>query len=310
MSNFVVVGDIEYNDDCFKDALECTTKFKNIVFLGDIYDPNYSSKTIKNINDILINLNIDIIELDIKNINDIKRYFKEVYLNKNLSIYNNVNKFINNNLKLSNFINSQIENNNAIYNNGIVFLFGNKEIDLIRDLTSFINGVFINNETIKISTVYYFKAKRNEVIRTFTKQELNILYTYLNLCKHFIISNKILITHMYINAKALINSEIRLIEIEKTISGHNRCFGIYYDVNLPLLDIHLLDITHEKKKLNLKNYLTIKNDNIDFVLTNNKNNIVNDILKYKICANDFFLKSNNEKLVNMDTVDYFESLKI
>lgn len=306
---YFIFGDIEENEYVLNDVFECIEKNKNasFIFLGDIYTPKSSKKSIQNISKIFDILDIacydyigELIDKNnkYKTLSNIRHIFNRLYICLNLNIYNKVNK-----IKQTYEIYDTIQKCDNVANS-FTFLIGNKEIDLIHDMMNFDYGTINEKEQI-IKTVfsYYFKGSRHTNEFYFTYDEMNVLINYLVLCKNYVIINNILLSHMYANAKTLLTYFNVSDNIKYVISGHNRCFGIYYDVYNTNVDIYMLDLTHEDyETVNVKNYLTIYKNKISFTTSNE---IVKKMLKIKLPANDFFLKGVIDSTNDICSIEYF-----
>lgn len=294
-----VIGDIEDSDIAFFDALTCIdminkTEFDylKLLFLGDIYTSKNPSMSIKRIEMIFIKLRIPIVhyidekfsELErtgeeiYEYCNNIKNKFDEIYDIQNIDLYSTSNKF--KHIKeIERILDRDKENRKRF-----IFLLGNKEIDLIRDLhgitsMNIINGDFVSNFT------YFDKHKKYEITIKFTIHEVNVLINYLLYCSHVFITENILMTHIYTNARLLIKAK-KIENIKKVIAGHNRCFGRFIDTDHENLEIYILDISHEKAGV-IRNFIYLLNNEVNYFPLKE---IVYQILTYKFSANKTFLR--------------------
>lgn len=307
-----VVGDIEDSEISFNDALECIDIYirKNpslkLLFLGDIYTPKNPNLSIKKIDLLFKHLGIQIYNFidefltqtsDIYNLCMIvKNKFTSLYQYLDIDVYTVMNRF-----KCNEKIDDILKKDSTNKNN-IIFLLGNKEVDLIRDLNNvssmnYVDGKFILNFS------YFNKKNKYEISISFTPYEINILMNYLIRCSHFYQLNSILLTHIYINGRSLIKFN-KIFNIDRVIAGHNRCFGRYFDKDLKDVDIYILDISHEKPNL-LKNYIYIQNNSIYFFPIDK---FVEKCLPFKLSANRTFLRGGWEAGNHVGTVDFYRSI--
>ena len=120
------------------------------------------------------------------------------------------------------------------YSTKCIFLFGNKEIAFIRDLCEESN-ITISDSLINVS---YKKDDETNSVSTFSCHQLNVMLSYLYLCRHYFITGDILFTHCYLNSM-----KMRDIKIGKIICGHNKGFGKFFDDKLPNTEIYMNDLT-------------------------------------------------------------------
>lgn len=307
-----VFGDIEEREDLLQDVVECVKRNRGkgsyFVFLGDIYTPKCPSKSIANIKKILEVLqhpfqdfisNVrTLVESGQKYeaVEEIKTLFHGIYKDLRISRYNTTNKF-----KSSSRFTADPELDKYPEKQEFVFLLGNKEVDLIRDLTNIQFGAFLFDK-FKTIFSYYYKHIKHETEISFTLDELNTLLNYFSISRNYIIYEDILLTHMYVNAKILINKSTSLSFIRKVVSGHNRCYGIYYDSNMPFLTIHMLDLTHENPMLRIRNFIRINGNTVEYIT---ENETIREMLKIKLPANDFFLKGVIDETNDIPSLEYY-----
>ena len=86
---------------------------------------------------------------------------------------------------------------------GPIFLFGNKEIDLIRDLAELNMSAVDSQGTIYYDIEYFRNKRRKSISQSLTIHEVNVLLTYLSLCEDAIVIGKTLFTHIYVNARQI-----------------------------------------------------------------------------------------------------------
>lgn len=297
---FYVVGDIEDSVKSYNDALNLVDKQKYkvpIVFLGDIYTPTDPHGSIQRIEVLLGKFGIICHEFFAPNNEDnleqcarFQKIMNDTWSALCMDIYSNSNKI--RTIEKQDMLKATIQRsiiNSTVYAtlNAPVFLFGNKEIDILRDLKN-LNALSINNNEISGKFAYSAKNKKYETEIKFTFNEMNILLSYLMQCVHACFLNKILLSHIYLNAKNLIKARI-VPSTQTVISGHNRAYGRFVDDELPNVDIYLIDISHEKEDL-MKNYLTVSPcGNIEFVSHNPDIKLME---KKTMNVGETFLKSN------------------
>ena len=86
---------------------------------------------------------------------------------------------------------------------GPIFLFGNKEIDLIRDLAELNMSAVDSQGTIYYDIEYFRNKRRKSISQCLTIHEVNVLLTYLSLCEDAVVIGKTLFTHIYVNARQI-----------------------------------------------------------------------------------------------------------
>lgn len=86
---------------------------------------------------------------------------------------------------------------------GPIFLFGNKEIDLIRDLAELNMSAVDSQGTIYYDIEYFRNKRRKSISQSLTIHEVNVLLTYLSLCEDAVVIGKTLFTHIYVNARQI-----------------------------------------------------------------------------------------------------------
>lgn len=86
---------------------------------------------------------------------------------------------------------------------GPIFLFGNKEIDLIRDLAELNMSAVDSQGTIYYDIEYFRNKRRRSISQSLTIHEVNVLLTYLSLCEDAVVIGKTLFTHIYVNARQI-----------------------------------------------------------------------------------------------------------
>lgn len=322
-SRLFIIGDIEENSDAFTDAIECLRmleKGDRVVFLGDVYTSHSPKLSVRRIANILCRLRIPI-----KNyINtafmpsehtpeevayfsySIREQFSNLYDYQKIFIYSASNK-----IKTSVAFNEVLERDlNLSYSSTTpyVFLFGNKEVDVISDLHSVSEACVHEVEGKGVFTgrfTYYFKHKRYDSIIEMNLEELNILLNYLYLCRHFYYENHMLMTHIYTNGRTIMKQKNFPI-VKKTFSGHNRCFGKYTDTRAPTIDINLLDVTHEQQHF-IKNYIVIPRPDIQSVKYITEHDEIRALLLDKMSANKTFLRGGWSSRKHVSTLDMYRS---
>lgn len=323
MERTFVFGDIEDNEIAFNDVIECicsqpiSTRY---IFLGDIYTPKSPSLSIEHIARIMWELGIPIqqlINIDADAYTScemIKRAFSELRASKQVDIYTVNNKFRTGTVPNKNGIipNDEVENmikNELSYSSTesrVRFLLGNKEVDILKDLSNITNANIINNRFIG-HFIYYKKHVRNESFLNFSIEELNILLNYLSLCHHFYYDAAHIPTmyqHIYTNARAISKYSF-FPKISRIVAGHNRCFGRYKDSNLHA-EIYMLDITHEHID-GVRNRLMLVGDKLYYFSSNKE---VREMLHSRLSANRTFLKGGWGEDREITTLDfYLKSLK-
>lgn len=125
---------------------------------------------------------------------------------------------------------------------GPIFLFGNKEIDLIRDLAELNMSAVDSQGTIYYDIEYFRNKRRKSISQSLTIHEVNVLLTYLSLCEDAVVIGKTLFTHIYVNARQ--------------IYYHSHQFNTTYDTD----EIHMLNEfpAYEHKRLSSNGAQTIR----------------------------------------------------
>lgn len=322
-SRLFIIGDIEESSDAFTDAIECLRMLERgdrVVFLGDIYTSHSTKLSIRRIANILCRLRIPI-----RNYIDIsfwpsehtpeevayfsysiRQCFTNLYEYQKISIYS-----ANNKIKTSAAFNEILERDlNMSYdsNTSFVFLFGNKEVDVISDLHSVSEACVheVNNECVFTGKyTYYYKHKRYDSVIEMNLEELNILLNYLYLCRHFYYENYMLMTHIYTNGRTIMKQK-NFPTVKKTFSGHNRCYGTYNDVRAPTVDINLLDVSHEQQHF-IKNYIVIPRPDLHYAKYITEHDDIRSLLIARMSANKTFLRGGWGTGKHISTLDMYRS---
>ena len=321
---FYVVGDIENSIISYQDAINLINLVKQkhtIIFLGDIYTPTDPLGSIRRIETIMKKLEIPILNFitctakqsSIEICLDIHNKLNQLFQNKNIEIYTPNNK-----LKLGNKQEETIKNilrhdfrstQEKIMQNKPVFLFGNKELDIIRDLKN-LQGVNIVDRRFTGTFKFLSKQQMRTETLSLSIHDLNILFTYLYMCQHFAFINNILMGHIYINTKLIVKyidsgKYGEELTIKNIIAGHNRSFGKYFDQTLHsvknYVTINLLDISHETRR-NVRNYLTVTNEKIKFIPLDK---CIEFMLNFKMDASTTFLKSERKTEEDFNSYETF-----
>jgi len=326
MNRTFVFGDIEDNEDAFKDVIECIRSqslASRFIFLGDIYTPKFPSLAIKHIAQIIWELGVPIhklIDIDFDEFEasteetynfceSIKRAFSNLRKEKRVDIYTVNNKFRTGTQpdKSGLIPNDEVE---AMIRNDLSssaparyhFLFGNKEVDILKDLSNVADANIIDGRFIA-HFIYYRKHVRNESVIEFSLKELNILLNYLTLCHHFYYETGHLPTmyqHIYTNARA-ISKYAFFPKVARIVAGHNRCYGRYKDSSLHA-EIYMLDITHEKIK-GIRNCLMLAGDKLYYFASNVE---IRELLRTRLSANKTFLKGGWDDDASVTTLDFYQ----
>lgn len=119
---------------------------------------------------------------------------------------------------------------------GPIFLFGNKEIDLMRDLAE-LNMAAVDSQGTIYYNIDYFRNKRRKTIsQSLTIHEINVLLTYLSLCEDAVVIGKTLFTHIYVNARQ--------------IYYHAHQFNTTYDASVVPISNEISTYEHNRMSLN------------------------------------------------------------
>ena len=264
-NEFYVIGDIESNERSFADAAECIRLSRPrrlpLIFLGDVFDRKNLDNSLKNIEFLLkqFGANIKSFVTNRTTIDEIKNIFRIIQKAKSLDAYDEKCKlkYLEHNQGLLSTEGYDLcVDKKPIY----IFIYGNKEIAFVKDMASLEMGRFDESHVFTTSYAYLDRQKQrvNKEL-SLTNYELNVLITYLSLCKSFVIWRDVLLTHIYSNALVLKNYlfDNRSVLIRKVICGHNRCFGRFFDSKNKGLDIYIFDLSFEQPNVQLKNYLRV-----------------------------------------------------
>lgn len=285
-TDFFVVGDIEEKHNLFKDAINCIIKARAlkipVIFLGDILDRNNLKRSVKNISKILSLYGVPITNYlsSSSTIDDVRRCFEIIYSSKLISAYKTKNKLFKKSDD-SHFLSSFLEREGYDLSSQkkpmYLFIFGNKEIDFIKDMASLKMGL-INNDTFSSSFTYSFQSSLNSSINFSSSKislklsDLNTLIAYFNLSRSFVLAGDFLLTHIYHNALILrtLVFQIHRRKINNLICGHHRCFGQYFDPKFKSINrIFILDISSERDDIQLKNFIKVSsNGDVNFFTDN------------------------------------------
>ena len=290
-SEYLIIGDIEDGKYSYDDAIEAIDNRNNtkVVFLGDIYTPRSNSLSISRVETILRKFGYTIPEVikQFKTTDDCQlaiNKFEEIYRAKTIDIYTCNDRFkrddVTKAIILQDIITSEECRSDA------VFLFGNKEVEILRDFHS-IKGINIIGDSAIFSYQYNFKHKTHENTLKYTAHDVNVLLAYFKLCRHVFFKFNTLITHIYINSRIVVQTLLPDSHIEQTICGHNRCFGKYKDNANSDVGIYVIDISHEDDHC-VKNYIRLRKNEVTFFSLTSE---ASDTLKHTMSANKTFLMS-------------------
>lgn len=318
-----VFGDIEDNEEAFNDVLECIRAqniYTNCIFLGDIYAPKTPTRAVEHIRLLLWELNIELHPFINVHFNetesslvyafcdDVKRKFNELRARQRVDIYTLNNKFRTGTtpnkfgLIPNEEVKSMVAENFASSRRQmhVRFLLGNKEVDILKDLSN-VSECNIIDGKFEAKFIYYRKHVKHESMLSFTLEELNILFNYLSICTHFFYHEGTLYQHIYANARTISHME-GAPPISRIISGHNRCFGYYKDNNIKA-DIYMLDMTHEEQST-IKNRMMLINKDVYYF---SNRDIVRQLLCCRLSANKTFLRGGWDETVNVSTIEFYKN---
>lgn len=296
-----VVGDIELSEKALQDSLIAIRLARDervpVIFLGDILVGSNLTTSLANLERIFIELKIPIRPYlnDDSSIEDVKIAFEEIYKTKRLYVFNASTNRLNPTQRMAI---SGVDPAGMNY----VFLFGNKELDLIRDFSSLHMGIITVDRHFKTSFCYRCRQKRQRLDIDVEIDKLNIILTYLNLCHIYVRTENVIISHIYTNAMIFRDDQ------KSVICGHSRCFGNYIDKNYPDVKISMLDVSTEPSDVDIVNRMYVDENGDTTFYTKSKK--VMRLLRETMSANATFL---NVKLISinphMSTRDLFEIWK-
>ena len=294
MSEYYIIGDIEDGQYSYNDALEVIgiKDNKRIIFLGDMYTHRSKTVSISRIENILNKFGHNITNYidNFNELSDCQRaidLFEDIYRKKNIDIYTFNDRFKRDEVVTKIIINDIITSRKITSRE--VFLFGNKEVEILRDFHA-IKGFNVVDNIAIFSYQYSFKHNTYENTLKYNAHDVNVLLTYLSLCRHVFYVYNTIITHMYINSRTITQMKIPVLDIRQTICGHNRCFGKYRDHANPNISIYIVDISHEENHI-IKNYIRLRPNELTFFSLDSE---ASDALKHTMMASKTFLMSFND----------------
>ena len=321
---FYVVGDIENSSTAYRDAIELIDKVKcknTIVFLGDIYTPMDPNGSVTRIRTILNKFGIRTHEFihyktsasPIEMCKKIHRKLELLAKDISLDIYSDTNKIktsTKTDLIKSVLADDMARANDCFDKKQPIFMFGNKELDILRDLLN-LQGVNVSKGMFTGNFKYVSKQQQKLATISFTIDELNVLMTYLSLCMHCVYRNGIMLAHIYINIRSIIrfiNSDKykgdKLV-VHSIIAGHNRSYGKFFDTSLRLIEpritIYLLDISHHTKR-HPRNFIEVNDKKISFITDDDELKFMFDCI---MDASTTFLKTGWSDKDDMRADDVF-----
>lgn len=248
-----VIGDIEDSERCFQEALECLRSLRygdGVVFLGDIYSPEDSSRSIERISVILDMLKIPVHQfldkacsasvIEEQLFNTIEWLRRSKYVSSYIA---NGKRVVSRSSDFKSIVDvSIIDSKTQRHPYRWTFLFGNKEMAFIQDIAS-MRTCELHDSQVTATFSYVDKKRIKYSSFTITIDELNILLTYLNECQHFHIEGDTFFVHNYINSRDFLS--MLHCKCSRVISGHSRCYGRFFDADCPETDVYLLDTSHE-----------------------------------------------------------------
>lgn len=308
MNKIIVIGDIEGNADCLSDAI-ATTRIRGstpVIFLGDIYAPRDRDRSTEWIEQILKVSGIPITAY-VKDghdmVNRIRKAFESCFIQTGCDVYTSMNRFKGN-----------VDVPINVVDDDFIFLFGNKEVDFLRDVSTtrqanYVDGVF------HCVFSYKCKEKKTDEPITLTLHQVNVLLSYLHQCRHVLIWHNVMLTHMYLNARHLIrhNRDIekclkpnpRILGVQHVITGHNRCYGTYYDHTLPGISLHLLDVSHEDIRVIRNTYFITRTDNDIKIGYQPLDPRAHKLMHYRFNAQNSFLRGVFDDGKNVSTLEWY-----
>ena len=284
-----IFGDIEASTQLFTSTMNIIKTHaqhpsSRFIFLGDIYDYRNPSVSIQQIQMILTELNLPLLfpfNTHTKPEN-IQRRFKELYTKKQLHCYKR------NHPQYLNTIPNEHDTANAT--NKITFLFGNKEIAFCQDIAH--NGTLTKvSKHMRTMRVKYHATinKIEERTYTFTVFELNTLFTYISLCRNYLIDGRCLYIHCYMNYRMFRHIQ----SFPFIISGHSKSYGKFQDSEFPESVIYINDLTNSTNP-NPINCITLKAST--FNTSYNPPTFSQSLSSNPLCKLKFFDELNESRL--------------
>lgn len=303
-----VFGDIEGNERLQNLVLSALNNIQsNIVFLGDIINPINNNKghlfdqSRKFLRTLFNRLNIKI-NTKYKSINEAYKNFATDLLN---IINNRYNTFITDyNGEITSlsydrmFTKVEYDPREDLNNNDIIFIVGNKEIRMMLNIIKHIQMFVRNNKYLVIvADEYYHDISVSTVNNTYmlSLSDINLLYTYFNLCRLSFIENSIIYIHKGGNLSTWANLYMitGIDPLKVCICGHEKMFGAlkyygkqtyYFDYTIydqhytePLTadDIYLIiDVENRLVRMNNHKYL-MRSEFVDKNIIRNGNKLTN-----------------------------------
>ena len=308
MNKIIVIGDIEGNVDCLTDAI-ATIRIRGstpVVFLGDIYAPRDRDRSTEWIEQILKVSGVPIttyVRDGLDMVNVIRNAFETCFRVTGCDVYTSMNRFKGN-----------VDVPINVIDNDFTFLFGNKEVDFLRDISTTRQANYVDGAFHCVFS-YKCKEKKMDEAITLTLHQVNVLLTYLHRCRHVLTWKNVMLTHMYLNARHLIRHNrdhdkcLRpnpdILRVQHVITGHNRCYGTYIDHALPGINLHLLDVSHEDIRIIRNTYFISSVDNEIKIGYQPLDQRAHKLMRYRFNAQNTFLRGVFDDGKNVSTFEWY-----
>ena len=261
-SKYLVFGDIE-GETCLWNTINRTIT-KNMqseqqlkyIFLGDIFSALRIQSSIDILHKILNRFDITIHDCISLSIEDVKQKFTDLFKIKRIDLFDPLHPQY---YKTDVVINSDLHNELNNMDNNLAFIYGNKEVEII----AFMQGINIEQSQLNGNLFILTSDSHRNVQRTLriTLDDLNVLYTYLLMCRHYVVDGSNIYIHCFENAKCFDKNMFK--NINKVISGHSKCVGCYKHLsNECFVDkrIFIIDLTKYDHELRHNVNAIIGND--------------------------------------------------
>ena len=263
LAKFIVFGDIE-GETCLWNTINRTiTKNSQAeqqlkyIFLGDVFSALRVQESLNILRKILNRFNISITCHISMSIEDVKQKFTNLFDIKRIDLFDPAHPQY---YKTDVVINSELHDElNNMDCNDTTFIFGNKEVEIIL----FMRGLNIEKSRVDGDLFTLTSDSHRNMQRTLqvTLADLNVLYTYLLICRHYYIDDCNIYIHCFENVKYFNIAMLK--NIDRIISGHSKCVGCYkHTANACFLNkkIFLVDLTKYDHELRHNVNAIIGND--------------------------------------------------
>lgn len=138
----------------------------------------------------------------------------------------------------------------------VICILGNNDIEFAHMFTNASNIVAITNDSVQLHMVDLRGHTREH---TFTFEELDVMYAYINNAIHYYSEDGVLYIHCFANARSLVHE----FDFNVVVSGHHKGYGIFMDAHTSTtIPIVMVDYTCLKDSSQVVPYIDVDNGRI------------------------------------------------